>query len=81
MRTIMCVAISLAGSLSLARAAEPVLPNLEWQPSAENVATRVAELVEYGKASGDSDARLADAVGGLNPACKMVIDFFSNGRR
>jgi hypothetical protein len=65
MISIICATITLAGSMSLANGAEAALPSVEWQPSAENVATRVAALVEYGKAYGSDDARLADAVGGL----------------
>jgi len=63
MKSTLLAAVALAGTMSLARAAEPVLPSVEWQASAENVASRVGEIVDYGKASGDDDGKLADAVG------------------
>lgn len=65
MKKLILTAMWLAASSSVARAAEPVLPSAEWQASAENVASRIDELIEYAKAYGDDDARLADAVGGL----------------
>ncbi len=65
MKSSMCVFISLFANLSLVFAAEPVLPNAEWEAKGENVASRVVELVEFGKTYGDDDAKLADAVGGL----------------
>jgi len=62
MKSVLCALIVLTGIPSLARAAGPVLPSVEWQASAQNVASRVDELVRYGKANGDDDAKLADAV-------------------
>ncbi len=54
--------IALVGGLSLARADEAGLPSVEWQARAEHVAARVGELEQYGKAHGNDDAKLADAV-------------------
>ncbi len=65
MRTILWAALSLAGTASVAGAAEPVLPRVEWLASADTVASRVGEIVDYGKAHGDDDGKLADAVGSL----------------
>ena len=65
MRNILWAALSLAGTMSSARAAEPKLPTVEWLASADTVASRVGEIVDYGKAHGSDDGRLADAVGSL----------------
>ncbi|OGQ79168.1 MAG: hypothetical protein A2289_03195 [Deltaproteobacteria bacterium RIFOXYA12_FULL_58_15] len=65
MKVAMYAVVLLAGSGSLARAAEPTLPSLEWQANAENVAGRVGEIVGFGRAYGDDDGKLADAVGNL----------------
>jgi hypothetical protein len=74
MKTLLYSAVAFAGitatvgSLgigSLASANEPATPTADWQPKADNVASRVGELVEYGKAYGNDDAKLADAVWGL----------------
>jgi hypothetical protein len=65
MKSVMYAAVFLVGAMSLARAAEPTLPSVEWQANAENVAERVDEIVEFGKAYGDDDGKLADAVGDL----------------
>jgi hypothetical protein len=65
MKVVMCAAVFLLGAISSARAAEPTLPSVEWQANAENVAGRVGEIVGFGKAYGDDDGKLADAVGSL----------------
>jgi hypothetical protein len=44
MKTMMCVAISVVGTPSLAVAGEPTPPRVDWQASAQNVQARVNEL-------------------------------------
>ena len=44
------VAVAFVGTVSSARAAEPLLPNVEWQASADNVARRIGEIVEHPRA-------------------------------
>jgi len=62
MRSLLCALFTLAGTSSSAQAAPPLMPSVEWQATAQNVAARVEELVQYGKANGTDDAKLADAV-------------------
>jgi len=57
------IAIALTAASSAAGVADPPQPTVQWQASAQNVAARVGELAEVGRAYGDDDAKLADAVG------------------